>query len=155
MTQDLKYQEASRAVERGVELWRMYAGTYRNMLTQYEFLLEQKRQLKKMNEPLRKIPKEVLDEFPEIPLFWMMSEREVREYLETLGLKRLFTTVKTIEYTLECNHSYRSVASAIADMEWWLRNREKPSIYCPVNAKRCRPTFTKAGSHARYELLLY
>ena len=65
--------------ERTMRLWGMYGEEYRNILKEYESLLQQKRDLKV--KPIGKIKDSSLREFPIINFLYLDDEKKAEEYI--------------------------------------------------------------------------
>ena len=93
-----------------LEMWNLYAESYRNAVSTYNVLLEQK-VLRNM-KPLKKVKTSVIKDWKEVEFFNIRSEEEVIEFLEGKDEKEMRFLEKELKKTLE-SYEYKAVTSAI------------------------------------------
>ena len=110
--------ERDSLIEQAVELWRIHAETYRTNPFRYFFLIAWKRELMKSSKKLtlRKIPRYILDDYPDLPLFRLLDEDSVRITLDKMADPELSYLIYYVKYQLECNHAYRTVNTRVMEM---------------------------------------
>ena len=104
-------------------LWGLHGKKYRNLLSEYNRLLEQKRALKLA---LRGISKKDLDEFPEIEFLYIEGEVEAKEYLESKTPKEISRLCEEITNMVQTNYVYRTLCSKIDDFAAEIRKKLEP-----------------------------
>ena len=129
---ELLKEERDSLIEQAVELWRVHAETYRTNIFRYKFLIAWKRELMKSYKKLalKKIPRYILDDYPDLPLFRIVDEDSVRIALEEMATPELSYLVYYIRYELECNHAYRTVNTRVMEMLYEISHiDDKPSAF--------------------------
>ena len=125
-------EERDSLIEQAVELWRIHAETYRTNMFRYKFLIAWKRELMKKYKKLslRKIPRYILDDYPDLPLFRLLDEDSVRIELNAMAMPELSYLVYFIKFELECNHAYRTVNNRVMEMLYEISHiDQKPSVF--------------------------
>lgn len=107
-------------IEEAIELWTTYAETYRTAIYRYLFLIDWKAEACSGNKKLRvgRIPKYILDAYPELPLFQYVDKGTTKIWLKTLRASEIRYMINMTRYELECNHAYRTVSERITELAY-------------------------------------
>ena len=93
-----------------VGIWRLCAENYRNVIGDYEELLEEKKQL---GLSTRGVRKQVLADFQEIKVFELEVEDKVVEYLDEMEVENLKNVLRIIKKALD-SYEYKTLTSTIS-----------------------------------------
>lgn len=107
-------------IEEALELWATYAETYRTTIYRYLFLIDWKAEACSGKKKTRvgRIPKYILDAYPELPLFQFVDKCTTRNWLEKLRSSEIRYMINMTRYELECNHAYRTVSERITELAY-------------------------------------
>lgn len=129
MTQEL-YKSRKRAeIERNealaktaLMLWRNNAESYRTLPNDYRCILHEKEEKKIF--PLKKLPSEVVNEFPEIPFFDIVEEREaVLQIKQWADKGTLSNNVRKIQNAID-SYYYKTMKSWVVDNRYIISKKE-------------------------------
>ena len=89
-------------IEEAIELWTTYAETYRTAIYRYLFLIDWKAEACSGNKKLRvgRIPKYILDAYPELPLFQYVDKGTTKIWLKTLRASEIQYMINMTRYEL-------------------------------------------------------
>ena len=107
-------------IEEAIELWATYAETYRTTIYRYLFLIDWKVEACSGSKKRRvgRIPKYILDAYPELPLFQFVDRFTTINWLEKLRSSEIRYMINMTRYELECNHAYRTVSERISELAY-------------------------------------
>ena len=107
-------------IEEALQLWSTYAEIYRTNIYRYLFLIDWKAELQKRNKKIRvgRIPKYVLDDFPDLPLFQFVDRDSTKNWLEKMSASEIRYIIIRTKYELDFNHAYRTVSARIAELTY-------------------------------------
>lgn len=93
-----------------VGIWRLCAESYRNVVEDYEELLEERR---KLGLSLKGVKKQILTDFQKVRVFEFEEEDKVVEYLKDMEVENLKNTLRTIKKALD-SYEYKTLTSTIS-----------------------------------------
>ena len=107
-------------IDEALTLWSTYAEIYRTTIYRYLFLIDWKAELQKHDKKIRvgRIPKYVLDDFPDLPLFQFVDRDTTRIWLEKMSASEIRYIINRTKFELEFNHAYRTVSSRIIELSY-------------------------------------
>ena len=112
-------------VQRGMSLWAQKAEDYRVLPFKYLFLLGL---LKERRLKLKKLPKNRLDDYPDVPLFNIFEKAEAEAWLEEKDIPDLERELEHIDFLLKTSYTYTSLKSWLVDAVYRLENK-RPSAF--------------------------
>ena len=124
-----------------IYLWEMYAESYRTNPIEYAFLQEERRRLRL---PLRKIPRRIVEEYPEIEVLKILDRNVVIAYLTAMPVGRLDLILKEVE-NLQYNRAFNSVRAYIIDSRWQISHHGKKFYFCGTKPGKARMKYHKGN----------
>ena len=87
-------------IDEALALWSTYAEIYRTTIYRYLFLIDWKAELQKHDKKIRvgRIPKYVLDDFPDLPLFQFVDRDTARIWLEKMSASEIRYIINRTKY---------------------------------------------------------
>ena len=113
-----KQNRYNQIFERTMRLWGFYSEEYRNILKEYESLLQEKRDLN--ISPINKIRDSSLREFPIINFLYLDDERKAEEYLLNLTESQLKDLMADIDLYVD-GKLRRDLLARITDYKQQIR----------------------------------
>jgi hypothetical protein len=120
--------------ERTMRLWGMYGEEYRNILKEYESLLQQKRDLKV--KPIGKIKDSSLREFPIINFLYLDDEKKAEEYLLNLTESQLKDLMADIDLYVD-GKLRRDLLARITDYKQQIRLKKNGKSMYAIDPDSC------------------
>lgn len=129
MTQELYKSRRELEVERNetlaksaLTLWRNHAEPFRTLPDEYHSLLHEKEERKIF--PLKKLSAEVLNEYPDVPFFNIVEERDaVLQIKKWASDGTLSNNVRKIQNALE-SYYYKTMKSWVVDNRYVISKKE-------------------------------
>ena len=135
MVVHLKAEKRRRALFKRVwHVWVYYGDEYRTILSEYETLLTEKRNLKIV--PLCPIKMSTLQEFPDIAFLDIADEKEALEYLLKLTLSDLVKLDTVLDLYLD-SFILITLRNRIADFKYAIRNHNCPKTPYGLDPDNC------------------
>ena len=117
-----------------MRLWGLYGEEYRNILKEYESLLQQKRDLK--ISPIGKIKDSSLREFPIINFLYLDDEIKAEEYLLNLTESQLKDLMADIDLYVD-GKLRRDLLARITDYKQQIRLKKNGKSMYAINPESC------------------
>lgn len=112
---------------RAMELWQIHGEKYYTNISRYQDLLQKKQTMG--IEPLRKIQKSILQEYPKVPFLMLTSKIEAEGYLERLSIVDIENLIHRIEYVTGYDHAYRTVSERVVEFQYQVDHYGQKSAY--------------------------
>ena len=117
-----------KTVREAMELWATHGERYRTNISRYNTLLDRKRQLG--IKPLKRLTKQVLKEYPDLPFLRIAKREDALEFLYSMRISDVRAMIRHINYELNFNYSYNTICSRIIDFDVEIYNfGKRPSMY--------------------------
>ena len=116
-------KQAKRAelIARALSFWANSAEEYRNLPYKYFFCLAEKRRLglSKKGLPLKE------EDWPRLPLFYIMDFEVAKEWLEQKSTKELIELVNSLDEVIHYNYAYCSMREWVRDATYLITHTGK------------------------------
>lgn len=116
-TKENKYVSS---VQDAMYLWNLHGERYRNLVSEYNRLLDRKREL---GMALHCISKKDLANYPEIEFLYIEDEVLAEEYLGDKTPKQISFLCREIENMVQTNYVYRTLCSRVDDFTAEIRKK--------------------------------
>ena len=129
-----KQNRYNQIFERTMRLWGFYSEEYRNILKEYESLLQEKRELNVT--PINKIKDSSLREFPIINFLYLDDERKAEEYLLNLTESQLKDLMADIDLYVD-GKLRRDLLARITDYKQQIRLKKNGKSMYAMDPDAC------------------
>ena len=129
-----KQNRYNQIFERTMRLWGLYGEEYRNILKDYESLLQEKRE--KRIRPFHKIKESSLREFPIINFLYLDDEEKAEEYLLNLTESQLKDLMADIDLYVD-GKLRRDLLARITDYKQQIRLKKNGKSMYAIDPDSC------------------
>ena len=129
-----KQNRYNQIFERTMRLWGLYGEEYRNILKDYESLLQEKRE--KRIRPFHKIKESSLREFPIINFLYLDDEEKAEEYLLNLTESQLKDLMADIDLYVD-GKLRRDLLARITDYKQQIRLKKNGKSMYAIDPDAC------------------
>lgn len=120
-----------------IRLWESYHYRYTEAIDKYHEAVEKRR---KLRIPLKKVRKEVIEDYPNLP-FLRMTRTEAELFVGSLSPKERSILYYEIVEMVDCNHSYNTIVNYVIDTQreekYHARKRSCNSLGIDPRVKIC------------------
>lgn len=132
-----KINKYDSSVQDAMYLWGLHGKKYRTLVSEYNELLDRKREL---GIALQRISEKELKNFPEIEFLYIEGEVEAKEYLADRSPKEISRLCREITNMVETDYVYRTLCSKVEDFRAQIRKKTEPQKISYGSGMITRPT---------------